>query len=69
MDEITVENFRCFRDRQTARLAPLTLLVGENSIGKTSFMALARALWEIRFTDEIVPNFKKDPYDLGSFYV
>lgn len=68
MDEITVENFRCFRDRQTAKLAPLTLLVGENSTGKTSFMALVRALWDIKYTDELVLDFKKDPYDLGSFY-
>ncbi len=44
MDQITIKNFRCFRDKQTARLAPLTLLVGENSTGKTSFMALIRAL-------------------------
>ena len=68
MDEVTIENFRCFRDRQTARLAPLTLLVGENGTGKTSFMALVRALWEIKFANELVPDFKKDPYDLGSFH-
>ena len=37
MDRITLKNFRCFRDEQTARLAPLTLLVGENSTSKTIF--------------------------------
>ena len=31
MNQVTLENFRCFRDEQRARLAPLTLLVGENS--------------------------------------
>ena len=66
MDEITLRNFRCFRDEQTARLAPLTLLVGENSTGKTSFMAMVRALWELAFHDQI-PDFKDPPYDLGSF--
>lgn len=65
MDSITLENFRCFRERQTARLAPLTLLVGENSTGKTSFMALIRALWDVAC--HRVPDFKEDPYDLGSF--
>ena len=35
--EIRLRDFRCFRERQIARLAPLTLLVGENSTGKTSF--------------------------------
>ena len=66
MDEITLKNFRCFREEQTARLAPLTLLVGENSTGKTSFMAMIRALWDVAYrrTD---PDFKEEPYDLGSF--
>lgn len=66
MEQITLENFRCFREKQTARLAPLTLLVGENSTGKTSFMAMIRALWDIAFGQR-VPDFKEDPYDLGSF--
>ena len=66
MDRITLKNFRCFRDEQTARLAPLTLLVGENSTGKTSFLALIRALWDMAYRFRI-PDFKEDPYDLGSF--
>lgn len=66
MDQITLKNFRCFRKEQTARLAPLTLLVGENSTGKTSFLALIRALWDAAYRHR-VPDFKEDPYDLGSF--
>ena len=66
MDRITLQNFRCFRERQTARLAPLTLLVGENSTGKTSFMAMVRALWDVAYQQR-VPDFKEPPYDLGSF--
>ncbi len=66
MDKITLRNFRCFGEEQTARLAPLTLLVGENSTGKTSFMAMIRALWDIAYRDRI-PDFKEAPYDLGSF--
>ena len=66
MDEITLKNYRCFRDEQRARLAPLTLLVGENSTGKTSFLAMVRVLsflaYGLRF-----PDFKLEPYDLGSF--
>ena len=65
MDEITLKNFRCFREEQIARLAPLTLLVGENSTGKTSFMAMIRALWDVAYRR--VPDFKEDPYELGSF--
>ena len=66
MNQITLKNFRCFREEQTARLAPLTLLVGENSTGKTSLMAMLRALWEVAFRHR-VPDFKEEPYDLGSF--
>ncbi len=66
MDSLTLENFRCFRERQTARLAPLTLLVGENSTGKTSFLAMVRAMRELAFFRK-EPDFKEEPYDLGSF--
>ena len=67
MESITVRNYRCFGDsEQTAVLAPLTLLVGENSSGKTSLMALIRALWDVAIDDRI-PDFKEPPYDLGSF--
>ena len=66
MDKITLKNYRCFREEQTARLAPLTLLVGENSTGKTSFLAMIRALWDVAYQNRI-PDFKEDPYDLGSF--
>ena len=66
MDNITLKNFRCFREEQTARLAPLTLLVGENSTGKTSFMAMIRAVWDIAYRNQ-APDFKEEPYDLGSF--
>ena len=63
---VTLQDFRCFRERQTARLSPLTLLVGDNSTGKTSFLALLRALWDVA-SGNGVPDFKEAPYDLGSF--
>lgn len=69
MDKIVLKNFRCFREEQTARLAPLTLLVGENSTGKTSFMAMLQVLWnvvDVAYRGR-VPDFKEEPYDLGSF--
>ena len=66
MDKITLKNFRCFRDEQTVRLAPLSLLVGDNSTGKTSFLAMLRALWDVASLQR-PPDFKEEPYDLGSF--
>ncbi len=66
MDSITLENFRCFYKEQTVPLAPLTLLVGENSTGKTSLMAMIRILWDSICGDRY-PDFKEEPYDLGTF--
>ena len=66
LQEFRLRDFRCFREQQTARLAPLTLLVGENSTGKTSFLAAVRAMLEVGSYHE-APDFRAPPYDLGSF--
>lgn len=44
MKSVRVKNFRCFHDEQRVPLAPLTLLVGDNSTGKTSFMGFIHAM-------------------------
>ena len=64
--EITLRDFRCFRERRTVPLAPLTLLVGENSTGKTSFLAAVQAVWDAAHGSG-EPDFRKPPYDLGAF--
>ena len=64
---ITVRDYRCFAGSQSARLAPLTLLVGDNSTGKTSLMAMLRAMLDIAYLERM-PDFKEPPYDLGSFH-
>ena len=66
MDRVTLQNYRCFREKQSARLAPLTFLVGENSTGKTSFLALLRAIKDVAYLGKI-PDFREPPYDLGVF--
>ena len=64
--EIKLRDFRCFHGQRTVPLAPLTLLVGENSTGKTSFLAAVRAVWDAAHLID-GPDFRKDPYDLGAF--
>ena len=64
--QFTVDNYRCFREKQTARLAPVILLVGENNTGKTSFLALIRLMCKL-VSDKQNPNFKEAPFDLGNF--
>ena len=64
--EIRLRDFRCFREQQAVPLAPLTLLVGENSTGKTSFLAAVQAVWDAAHGSG-APDFRKAPYDLGAF--
>ena len=66
MDEIKLKNYRCFKSEQRARIAPLTILVGENSAGKSSFLAMLKALWNL-YHNHRVPNFNEDPFDFGVF--
>jgi predicted ATPase len=66
MWKVTIEGIRCFKTRQEVPLAPLTLLVGENSTGKSTFLAVTRILWDL-MASEVEPNFNEEPFDLGAF--
>lgn len=66
MKSVRLKNFRCFHTEQEVPLAPLTLLVGNNSTGKTSFMALIHAMNGIMVGDHPSRSWG-DPYDLGNF--
>lgn len=67
LQELRLLDFRCFHEQHNTHLTPLTLLVGENSTGKTSFLAAVRAILEVA-SFHLVPDFRKAPYDLGSFH-
>ena len=60
--EIRLRDFRCFREEQPARLAPLTLLVGDSSTSKTSLLAAVRAVWDAAHGSGD-PDFRKPPFD------
>ena len=62
MNTLILEDFRCFAGRHEVPIRPLTLLVGENSTGKTSFLAAIRAA-----QDRTEPNFNEEPFRLGSY--
>ena len=69
VNELILRNYRCFRNEQRGKLRPITLLVGENSTGKSSFMAsyiaIDQCFREQRLNGE--PDFNLDPFELGSF--
>ena len=65
MDRLIVEGVRCFFSRQSVPLKPITLLVGENSSGKTTFLALARIAWDLCTLRRRI-DFNEDPFLLGA---
>ena len=65
MDTLFLEDFRCFAGRHEVPIRPLTLLVGENSTGKTSFLAAVRAAHDLRAS--AAPDFNEEPFRLGSY--
>ena len=62
MDTLILEDFRCFAGRHEVPIRPLTLLVGENSTGKTSLLAGVQAAH-----DRTEPDFNEEPFRLGSY--
>lgn len=67
MDRVIFENVRCFHEMQSLPLRPITLLVGENSSGKSTFLALVRAAWDIAFGYSLQTDFNEEPFVLGAF--
>ena len=67
--ELMLQDVRCFQGEQRSQLRPITLLVGENSTGKTTYLgcyaALHRLLSGFAFTDEL--DFNEAPFAMGSF--
>jgi hypothetical protein len=66
MDSIRVRNFRCFQDTGDVLLRPLTLLIGENSTGKTSFLAATRLAWDAAYSARQL-DFNEEPFLLGAY--
>ena len=66
MDNISLTNFRCFRQTGTIPVKPLTVLVGENSTGKSSFLAALRLAWDFAYGLKPI-NFNEEPFLLGAF--
>src|SRR5271157_3522739 len=64
---IRFEGIRCFSEPQEAVIRPITLLVGENSSGKTTFLALCQIAHAIAQGETGDLPFNKPPFSLGAF--
>ena len=63
--QFTMEDVRCFNERQTLEIRPLTFLVGENSTGKTTALACFQVLVNYLIGGEV--DFNQTPYSMGIF--
>src|ERR1700731_2025083 len=64
--ELYLENVRCFCGSHNIPIRPLTLLVLENSSGKSTFLAMLSRVAQPDFPS-MRPSFNIAPFDLGNF--
>ena len=64
VNEIAIKNVRCFQAEQRAKLGRITLLIGENSVGKSTFMGCYRAFATL---SNLVDLDGDNPFDSGPF--
>lgn len=64
--KISLSNFRAFASTGEISIRPLTLLVGENSTGKSSFLSALRFAFDLNNVAS-ESYFNNYPFDLGSF--
>ena len=63
--QFTMEEVRCFSERQKLDIRPLTFLVGENSTGKTTALACFHVLANYLRREGV--DFNSHPYSMGTF--
>ncbi|MBI3167736.1 MAG: AAA family ATPase [Chloroflexi bacterium] len=66
MYNVTIKNVRCFSKEHTFSIKPITLLIGENSSGKSTFLASTRIAWDL-FQGKQSFDFNEEPFIFGSF--
>ena len=65
--QFSIEEVRCFAERQNFEIRPLTFLVGENSTGKTTALGCFQALADYLSLDMRGIDFNRKPYSMGIF--
>ena len=67
--DLILRDVRCFQGTQRGRLRPITLLVGENSTGKTTFLGCYSVLHQMFARPDIEGrlDFNEQPFTMGSF--
>lgn len=66
MRKVILKNFRTFQSPAPAELGRITVLLGENSTGKSTFLAAIRLAWDAAQASNSL-DFNEEPFNLGSF--
>src|SRR5438093_622966 len=66
MDELIMRNIRCFAAPSIAVIKPLTLVVGDNSAGKSTLLACTRLAWDAAYGIQQL-DFNEEPFRFGAF--
>ncbi len=69
INEFSLQDIRCFGSTQRTRLARITLLVGENSVGKSTFLGCFSAFAHLSNMDKLDDGspFDRPPFSMGSY--
>ena len=70
ISNLSLKNVRCFHDSQTADMRKITLLVGENSTGKSTFLGCCKAFARLSNFDNLRDQenyFDEPPFAMGGF--
>ena len=69
-NEFRLKDVRCFDGTQTALLRPITLLIGENSTGKSTFLgcySVIHRMFNLSGLHYQYADFNEPPFPMGSF--
>lgn len=66
MYNVIIKNVRCFSEEQFVPVKPITILIGENSSGKSTFLAATRIAWDLLQGKQNL-DFNEEPFTLGLY--
>lgn len=70
LSTVSLTDVRCFAGEHRAKLSKTTLLVGENSVGKSTFLGCVNAIGRLAGLDDLEDQtncFDHAPFSMGSF--
>lgn len=64
---VKLSNVRCFEGEHCFKIRPLTIIIGENSTGKSTILGCIQSLGDLLYLRSGELNFNSPPYSMGSY--